>query len=293
MLTVFVTALILQMPNEEWPLGAFDIVGEMTYAEAASAMSVKPPDPKHGFSELLKDTQKDIRNPVLWKALTDKAISTQNWATLYDFYTKNTPGKIGQPKDEYQDVSNARGYCLLVIESHLREVENSLNSSVREKLKKLVQNRGLYGSFGRVPKTSERIMSLTYWYGSPKEWREKIAALNGKINCRYYLQYAFAESFRFTSIPVDIKTGKPTGKTVEMEPDRSLKEFKKAHSLFPTKPTPCFKVAAMLSGSDPKTAKVYATKYLELENRDFKARWKSEASTFIKTGKWPMPERPR
>jgi hypothetical protein len=289
MLTSVLFALAaFQSSIEEWPLGAFDISGEMTYQEAASTIGMKPPTLNRDFSSLMSDLKKDIRNPVLWKAVADKSFATQNSQAFYEFCIANTPGKLNQPKDEAWDVLNARGYVLYAIKQQLENESIKVDGNLRSRWRELVRKEGhIYGARGATATSSEMLVQLTRLRGSPEEWRDMIAKFKGSLKCKYYLGYALAESYLFSSVPVDDR-GRPAGKEIQMDKERCTLEYKKLRNDFPTKPTPCYKLATLYYPKEPTMAKVYAAKYLELENRPFKTRWKSRMTTFVKTGVMPI-----
>lgn len=269
----------LQIDGEYWPTGYFDIVGEMTYVEAADAIGVRPPR-GNDYASLVSEVKKDPTSVVLWKAIADQCIVEKRWIEFYRLCTDFTGGQANLQNGKSSEISNAVGYSLYSLKSHFGDKGIVISEDLRKKWSHLLSVRQvIFG--GTRNEEAQILVQLTSQRGSPKIWRELLSKYEGKIECGYYLHYSRAESYMFGEQPTDPQ-GRAIGPGTPMNLDKALSEFMLTHELYQKRATPCFKIAALLWERNHEKAKIFARKYLALENRPNKGRWRAKMSELAK-----------
>jgi len=278
--TCFLVVSLIQIDSEYWPPGYFDIVGEMTYKEAADAIGAKPPK-SVTYSNLTMEIKKEPTNVILWKAAADMCTIESRWAEFYQLCNDSTGPQSGLQNKSSWQISNAIGYSLLAIKSHFVDrYKRNINKDLITKWERLLELRaGIIG--GTRKNKSEILVQLASQRGSPTFWRDLIDKYEGKVGCNYYLNYSRAESYMFGEIPTDEK-GKPIASAIPIDIPKCTLAFRKTNQLFPAKATPYYKLASLLWEKDREAARVYAKKYLSVENRSFKSRWMKKMQEFAK-----------
>ena len=242
------------MAHPDYPSGFLDYAGELTIAEGLKAYKLKP-EGTGNLSEVKEAIEKHPNCICYWKLLIDR-LSANHEATVS--FVVNQVKKSYQTSAARKEVGKAMPYVQAVLVSN--KTFESIPKTLNSEYQKWVGPVSGIDSTVHKDEIGMVVQLCTPMMLPPERLRKLTSEYVNVIHGNYFLDYSFANSFRFGD------------KDVPNDTSRFRLESRRLALSYPARATPHFTIA--MTSRKKEEAISECNLYLKLDKRSSKQQWR-------------------